>query len=124
MSFKSNTDDVRRSIAIDIIEELSKNSVNVKAYDPIAGSKAKSLLGHKFTLCKDKWDAVDSADAILILNDWSEFKTLDLGQLKSLLKSPVVFDGRNLLDPSQMSKNGFDYFDFGRGGKLGQGLNT
>lgn len=116
LAFKGNTDDMRFAPSIDIIQSLQKEGVKIKAYDPQAMEKSKSLFKN-VTFVKDPYAVCQGADALAVLTDWKEFKSLDLKKIKKLLKHPVVFDGRNLFDPSAMQKLGFDYYGIGRNSK-------
>ena len=113
LSFKANTDDVRESPAIDIIELLRREGALIKAYDPQAMENAKKVLdGIEFS--KTWEDAVKSADALVILTDWDEFKEIDLLKIYKLMKSPNIVDGRNLYDPKKVKDMGFAYIGVGR----------
>lgn len=116
LAFKGNTDDMRFAPSIDIIESLQKEGVKIRAYDPQAMEKSKSLFKN-VTFVKDPYAVCQGADALAVLTDWKEFKSLDLKKVKKLLKHPVVFDGRNLYDPAAMQKLGFDYYGIGRNSK-------
>jgi len=113
LSFKANTDDMRESPAIDIIELLRREGALIKAYDPQAMENAKKVLdGIEFS--KTWEDAVKSADALVILTDWDEFKEIDLLKIYKLMKSPNIVDGRNLYDPKKVKDMGFAYIGVGR----------
>lgn len=113
LAFKANTDDMRYSPTIDIIEMLQAEGAKIQAYDPEAMERAKSCLKN-ITYAKSAYDAIDGADALLILTEWEEFGQLDLKKVKSLLKSPVIFDGRNMYQHKEMKKAGLQYFSIGR----------
>jgi UDPglucose 6-dehydrogenase len=113
LAFKADTDDMRSAPSIDIINHLKGAGVKVRAFDPQAISTAKKVL-KGITYAKSSYEACRGADALVILTDWDEFKKLDLKRVKKLLKQPVIFDGRNLYDPSQMKKLGFQYYSIGR----------
>lgn len=113
LSFKANTDDMRYSPAADVIELLKSEGAHVTAYDPEAMELAKTMItGIKYA--KSPYDVVKGADALLILTEWDQFAELDYSRIAKLLKKPVVFDGRNLLDPVVMKKQGFQYYSIGR----------
>jgi len=113
LAFKPNTDDMRFAPSIDIINSLVFSGARIKAYDPHAMEKAKSCLkGVDF--CKDPYEAAAASDALLILTEWSEFKTMELKRIKKLLKNPLIIDGRNIFDPAKMRKLGFKYISIGR----------
>jgi UDPglucose 6-dehydrogenase len=113
LSFKPNTDDIRLSPAIDIINMLKKEGAHVSAFDPKAMDKAmQELIGVKY--CNDSYEAIKGADCLVIATDWNEFKELDLKRVKRLLKRPIVVDGRNMFSPDKMRKMGFTYYSIGR----------
>lgn len=114
LSFKPNTDDVRRAPSLIIIEELVRLGASVSAFDPVAMSKAKYACPVVFETAESAQDAARGADALLLLTEWNEFKSADLKELKSLLKRPLVFDGRNIFDPIKMKNLGFEYHGIGR----------
>ncbi len=113
LSFKPNTDDMRFAPSIYIISELQNLGAKIKAYDPVAMDKAKNILSN-VSFCKDPYEASKGADALLILTEWNEFKEMDLKKIKSLLKNPLIIDGRNIYDLSTMEKEGFRYISIGR----------
>lgn len=115
LAFKPNTDDIREAPALAIITELLKLGVKVRAYDPEAMDTVRAYYpyANEITLTYHKYAAADDADALLIATEWIEFKTADLGRVKSLLKHPVIFDGRNIFDRSTMQAQGFTYFSIG-----------
>ncbi|MFA6428858.1 MAG: UDP-glucose/GDP-mannose dehydrogenase family protein [Candidatus Buchananbacteria bacterium] len=116
LAFKANSDDIRESAAIDIIQQLSQLGVKVKAYDPVAGANAKKLLANNLTveIVASAAEAVESADLILIATEWPEFKNLDWQKIKDLVKQPKIVDGRNLLEPEVMKNLGWEYLGVGR----------
>lgn len=113
LSFKPNTDDMRFAPSIEIIDVLQKEGANIRAYDPQAMDKAKTLL-KDVKFCVDSYDAVKGADCAVILTEWNEFKQLDMTKLKKLLRQPVVVDGRNIYEPKKMRESGFKYYSIGR----------
>lgn len=113
LAFKPNTDDMRNAPSIDIIEHLLKDGAKVKAYDPQAMGKARDILP-KIQYCKDPYQVVKGADALLLLTEWEDFKKLDYKKVKGLMLTPIVIDGRNLLEPRVMNKLGFVYKSIGR----------
>jgi len=114
LSFKAETDDVRNSISIEIIRSLMAAGAKVKAYDPKAMEKARAeLKGVSF--CRNAYEAAKGSDCLLVMTEWEEFRELDLKKVKSLLRQPVVIDGRNMFDPKAMKKHGFAYKCVGRG---------
>jgi UDPglucose 6-dehydrogenase len=113
LAFKPNTDDMRFAPSIDIINSLIHGGARIKAYDPQSMEKAKGIL-KDVTFCKDPYEAAKGSDALLILTEWSEFKTMKLGRIKKLLKHPLIIDGRNIFDPMKMQKLGFKYISMGQ----------
>ncbi|HEY5132957.1 MAG TPA: UDP-glucose/GDP-mannose dehydrogenase family protein [Candidatus Krumholzibacteriaceae bacterium] len=114
VSFKPNTDDVRASPGIRLIDRLIAAGVRVRAYDPVALDNARRIYGGKITYCEDSYGAASGADALVIMTEWNEFRVLDLERVKSLLARAVVFDCRNVYQPEAMEKMGFSYHSFGR----------
>jgi UDPglucose 6-dehydrogenase len=126
LSFKPNTDDVRDAPSLSIIETLIRYGVKIRAYDPVVKSAeqiAKSgepvagrmLSSKQMKFCKDAYDAVKGADALVLMTEWNQFRNLELDRVKTLLKSPLFFDLRNVYDPQKIRKKGFQYFSVGRG---------
>ena len=113
LAFKPNTDDMREAPSIDIVEHLLRAGAKVRAYDPVAMNVARPLLP-AVEMFKDPYDMAKGCDGLMVVTEWNEFKQLDLDQLKSLLNAPVVFDGRNIYDPSLMHEKGFSYQSIGR----------
>ena len=104
---------MRFAPSIYIINELKKEGANIRAYDPEAMEKAKEvIIDIKF--CRDPYEASKGADALLILTEWNEFKEMDLKKIKSLLKDPLIIDGRNIYNLETMEKEGFRYISIGR----------
>ncbi len=114
LSFKPNTDDMRDAPSIDIAKTLAKDGAHVRAYDPVAMEIARPLLP-EVEMCLDPYSLAQDCDALMVLTEWNEFKQLDLKRIKSTMKRPVIFDGRNIYDPAQMIAAGFYYRGFGRG---------
>jgi UDPglucose 6-dehydrogenase len=113
LAFKPDTDDMRFAPSIDIINSLARSGARVKAYDPQAMEKAEAIF-KEIALCKNPYEAAKDSDALLILTDWNEFKTMKLGRIKRLLRTPLIIDGRNIFDPLKMKKLGFKYISMGR----------
>lgn len=113
LAFKNNTDDVRESAAIDIVKWLLKEGARVTAFDPKAMENAKKIIP-KLKTCKKAEEVARRADAILILTEWGEFKKLPWERMKKAMRTPLVFDGRNLLNPKEIRKMGFQYVSVGR----------
>ncbi len=114
LSFKPNTDDLREAPSLAIIEGLLKEEVKVKVHDPVALGGARAILGKKVEYFENNYDALKNVDALIIVTEWNEFRRPDFDRMKSLMKSPVIFDGRNIYDPKMMKERGFDYFGIGR----------
>ena len=115
LAFKPNTDDMREAPAISIIEDLHAAGARLQSYDPVARETAEKVLGSKTVYCANAYEAVEGADALLLVTEWNEFRHPDFDRLKKTLKSPVIFDGRNLYSPEQLRERGFTYFGIGRG---------
>jgi len=116
LAFKGETDDIRESPAIEIIEMLLAEGCSVTAYDPAAIKRTQDVLPAtpNLSYVANAYAAAQDADALLILTDWAEFATLDLGRLNESLRYPIIIDGRNLYDPDIMGKYGFTYISVGR----------
>ena len=113
VTFKPNTDDMRDSPALDIIPALQKAGATVRAFDP-EGMKEAAKMMDNVVWCKETYDAITGADAVVIITEWNEFRALDLPRVKSLLTSPTVIDLRNIYKPEDMSAAGFYYVSIGR----------
>jgi UDPglucose 6-dehydrogenase len=113
LAFKPNTDDMRDAPAIDIAEALNKAGATVRGYDPVAMEVARPLLP-AVELFDDPYKLAKGCDALMVITEWNEFKQLDLDKIKSLLKKPVIYDGRNIYDPKLMKDMGFTYRAIGR----------
>lgn len=113
LAFKPNTDDLREAPAIDIINKLKKEGTEIKTYDPVAMEKAKAVLSD-IKFCKNAYEVAEGSDALIIITEWDEFKTLDLIRIKDLLNHPNIIDGRNIYEPLEMKKLGFNYKGVGR----------
>ena len=114
LAFKPNTDDMRDAPAIDIAEALNRAGATVRGYDPVAMEVARPLLP-AVELFDDPYKLAKGCDALMVITEWNEFKQLDLVKIKSLLKKPIIFDGRNIYEPKLMKKMGFTYQAIGRG---------
>jgi UDPglucose 6-dehydrogenase len=117
LAFKPNTDDMREAASRVLMEALWAAGAKVRAFDPVAMAEAARIYGPRadLTLCKTSSEALQGADALAIVTEWREFRSPDFDQIKATLRSAVIFDGRNLYDPEQMQKAGFDYYAIGRG---------
>jgi UDPglucose 6-dehydrogenase len=120
LAFKPNTDDMRAAPSRTIIDKLVEEGVSVRAYDPVASDEAKRIYGERpdLKLCRSAYEAAEGADALLIVTEWQEFRSPDFDRLKQILKSPLIFDGRNLYDPGMVGRFGFTYYAIGRGRAL------
>jgi UDPglucose 6-dehydrogenase len=116
LAFKPNTDDMREAPSIDIVEHLTKGGAIVRGYDPVAMDVARPILP-TVEMFRNPYEMAKGCDGVMVVTEWNEFKQLDLDQLKSVLKKPVVFDGRNIYDPDLMKQKGFTYRAIGRGSK-------
>ena len=116
LAFKGETDDIRESPAIDVVEMLLVEGCSITAYDPAAIKRTQDVLPADSNLryVNDAYAAAEDADALLILTDWAEFAALDLIRLNKTLRYPIIIDGRNLYDPDIMAKRGFTYLSIGR----------
>jgi UDPglucose 6-dehydrogenase len=122
LSFKPRTDDMREAPSVVIIERLLELGAEVRAHDPEAIKEAKKIFGNKITYSSNQYEILNGADALAIITEWSEYRNPDFDKVKSLLKTPVIFDGRNLYKPQRMRDAGFDYFPIGRNGLTGISL--
>jgi UDPglucose 6-dehydrogenase len=113
LAFKQNTDDIRKSPAIDIINLLLKESACIRCFDPLAMENTKNILPD-LTYCQDEYESAKGCDALVIATEWNQFRNLDLLKIKKLLKSPVLIDLRNLYDPEKAKVLGFVYKGVGR----------
>lgn len=119
LAFKPNTDDMRMSAAITIINELTQRGARVRAYDPKAENEAKSCYlkdNENVDYCESKYTTLVEADAMILITEWKEFKQPDFEEMKQRLKTPVIFDGRNQYDRLQLKDMGFEYYQIGVGG--------
>jgi UDPglucose 6-dehydrogenase len=114
LAFKPKTDDMREAPSIVIINGLLERGATVAAHDPEAEHTARAVFGDRITYHRVNYDALDGADALLVVTEWNEFRRPDFARMKKLLKAPVVFDGRNVYDPEVMREHGFTYFPIGR----------
>lgn len=121
LAFKPDTDDLREARSLDIIRHLLSKGARVKAYDPVALANAREILSkeateEKIVFCESAFDAAQGADALVIVTEWREFKNLNLERIKNSMKTPIIFDGRNIYPPQRLEALGFKYFSIGRGG--------
>jgi len=114
LSFKPRTDDMREAPSVPLVEALLSAGAVVQAFDPEAMRVAKGIFGSRVTYAVNPYDAAKGADALAIVTEWNEFRRPDLARLRSLMRSAVVFDGRNVFAPVQMKQSGFTYYSIGR----------
>lgn len=114
LAFKPNTDDIREAPALYIINDLIKAGATIKAYDPEAMANVKAMYNGQVHMTTDQYEALDEADCLAIVTEWSVFRTPSFAAMKKMLKEPVIFDGRNLYDLEQMKELGFHYDSIGR----------
>ncbi len=117
LSFKPRTDDMREAPSITIINSLLEMGAQVRVHDPVAIKEAKKIFADRLNYSTHQYDMLDGADALAIVTEWNEYRNPDFDKIKSLMKKPVIFDGRNLYDPRRMKFIGFEYFAIGRNGK-------
>jgi UDPglucose 6-dehydrogenase len=114
LAFKPQTNDMREAPSITIINELLKKGAKIQAFDPKAMETAKVHFGNKIIYTDSSYDAVRNADALLLLTEWNEFSKPDFDKIKQLMKSNIIFDGRNLYDGDNLIKKGFKYICIGK----------
>jgi UDPglucose 6-dehydrogenase len=114
LSFKPYTDDIREAPALYNIDALLAEGVKIKAYDPEGMKNVRAVVGDKVEYCVDEYHAAEEVDAIFIMTEWPIFRTPDFEKLSSIMKSKVIFDGRNLYDPEAMAELGYSYYSIGR----------
>lgn len=114
LAFKPNTDDMREAPSIPVINLLLESGARVKAFDPASMENAKFYLNDTIEYAQNMYDALPESDALIIFTEWNEFRNPDFKKVKSLLKKPVIFDGRNVYDLDDMEENGFTYYSIGR----------
>ena len=114
LAFKPRTDDMREAPSIPLIEAFVAAGTKVQAYDPQAADVAKGIFGNRITYAATNYDALKGADALVIVTEWNEFRRPDFSRMRTLMRAPIIFDGRNLFTPDQMKQNGFTYYSIGR----------
>jgi UDPglucose 6-dehydrogenase len=114
LAFKPKTDDMREAPAIVIINALLEHGAKVQAYDPEAMKVARGIFGNRISYAPKSYDALKGADALVIVTEWHEFREPDFARMRKLMRSPIIFDGRNLYEPQQMKAHGFTYQSIGR----------
>lgn len=113
LAFKPETDDMREAPSLVLIGRLLEAGCKVKVYDPVAMEECRRRLGVSVTYCRDIYDAAKDADAVLMVTEWKEFRVPDWSTVKSLMRTPIVLDGRNIYDTNELRKNGFVYYKIG-----------
>ncbi|WP_285905000.1 UDP-glucose dehydrogenase family protein [Pseudodesulfovibrio pelocollis] len=116
IAFKANTDDIREASSIEVIKDLTGLGMRVRAFDPVAGGRAREELGHlpNLEIVDNQYEMLAGADALAVVTDWNQFRNPEFARIRALLAAPVVFDGRNLYQPARMGREGFAYFSIGR----------
>jgi UDPglucose 6-dehydrogenase len=114
LSFKPRTDDMREAPSVVIISSLLRAGAHVKAHDPVAIDEARKIFRRKITLMEDGYEALRGADALAVVTEWNEFRAPDFQKMKKLMRKPVIFDGRNIYNPTELRKEGFMYYGVGR----------
>lgn len=114
LTFKPKTNDMRMSPAITIINALLEHGAKVRAYDPKGFEQSKMIFGDNIYYANNSYDAVEGADCLLLLTEWNEFRRPDFDRVKDLLKTPIIFDGRNQYDGERLIQRGFEYYRMGR----------
>jgi UDPglucose 6-dehydrogenase len=114
LAFKPRTDDVREAPAFAILDELLAAGATIKAYDPVAVPNSKKVFGDKVQWFEDSYEALKNSDGLIIATEWNEFRSPEFEKMKSHLRQPIIFDGRNIFDPDQVRKLGFTYYCIGR----------
>ena len=114
LAFKPRTDDMREAPSIVIIEALLKAGAEIAVHDPEALARAREIFGDRVSYHRGNYDMLPGADALLIVTEWNEFRRPDFKRIREMMKSPIIFDGRNLYEPSVMKQEGFMYYPIGR----------
>ena len=114
LAFKPQTDDMREAPSIPIVMGLIEMGAKVRVHDPVAMSRAKTMFHQKVEYIDSAYEAIRGADALLVITEWNEFRRPDFAQMKALMRKPVIFDGRNIYDPREVTQHGFQYFGIGR----------
>lgn len=114
LAFKPRTDDIREAPALTLIDEMLKEGVQLRVHDPEAIANVKAIYGDRLTYCDKPYSALEGADGLAIVTEWPEFRNPDFEVMRRLMKTPVIFDGRNLFEPKTVKGNGFTYYAIGR----------
>jgi UDPglucose 6-dehydrogenase len=126
LAFKANTDDMRESPALTLIDDLIAAGATIVAHDPVAIPQARRRLQERVEFAESNYEALRNADALVVVTDWNEYRHPDFERIRTLLRRPLIVDGRNLYSPDKMQKLGFEYYSIGRGADVagGTGLPT
>lgn len=116
LAFKPNTDDMRESPALTVIDDLLTDGVTIVAHDPVAIPEARRRLDGRVQFAESSYEALRDADALAVITEWNEYRHPDFERMRTLLRRPLIVDGRNLYTPEKMEKLGFEYYSIGRGG--------
>src|SRR5207237_2200531 len=114
LAFKPETDDIREAPALELIQELLHAGASVRAFDPEAADNVRTLLGDAIYFAHDQYDALEGADALAVVTEWSEFRNPDFARMEHLMRFPAIFDGRNVYTLEKMESLGFYYESIGR----------
>jgi UDPglucose 6-dehydrogenase len=114
LAFKPRTDDIREAPSLVLIDYLLQEGAKVRVHDPEAMENVRTIYGNKLAYSDRPYGALEGADALVIVTEWSEFRRPDYEVIRRLLKQPVIFDGRNLYEPKTMESLGFTYYSIGR----------
>ena len=114
LSFKPNTDDMREAPSLVFIEKMLAEGAKIKAYDPVAMDEAKRRIGDKITYTKDIYEALEGAEALVVITEWTEFRMPNFKNMEKLLNNKVIIDGRNIYDPKEIKEMGWTYYSIGR----------
>jgi len=114
LAFKPETDDIREAPAIDVIQQLRAAGASVVGFDPIAADNMRALLGDQLDIVDDPYAAAEGADAVVLITEWHQLRQPDFGRLRKIVRTPVLFDGRNVWDPVEAERKGFRYIGIGR----------
>ena len=114
LSFKPNTDDMREAPSLVFIEKMLAEGAKIKAYDPVAMKETKRKIGDKITYAENMYDALEGAEALIIITEWNEFRMPNFKKIEELLNNKIIFDGRNIYDPKEVEELGWKYYSIGR----------
>lgn len=114
LAFKAQTDDMREAAALVMVEELLSSGAKLRVHDPKALGEARRRFGDRVTYVEHRYDALDGADALVVLTEWQEYRVFDYDRARQLMKQPIVVDARNLYEPARMREHGFTYTSIGR----------